>query len=197
MKPQFVINNKRITERRQIATAFNQYFASIASKLNSTYDNEGLPVIDIPTFSDFMPKSNPNTIFLSDSSSAEVENVISELQNGKASDIPITVIKKTAKIISPVLSKYFNTLMQEGTFPSQLKTGKITPIYKKDNEELLENYRPVSTLPIFGKIFEKIIYKRLYSFLISQGVLHDKQFVFSKGHSTRHALHYSVEVIQK
>ena len=197
MKPQFVINNKRITERRQIATAFNQYFASIASKLNSTYDNEGLPVIDIPTFSDFMPKSNPNTIFLSDSSSAEVENVISELQNGKASDIPITVIKKTAKMISPVLSKYFNILMQEGTFPSQLKTGKITPIYKKDNEELLENYRPVSTLPIFGKIFEKIIYKRLYSFLISQGVLHDKQFGFRKGHSTSHALNYSVELIQK
>ena len=45
--------------------------------------------------------------------------------------------------------------MSKGIFPDTLKVGKITPIYKKDNPELLENYRPVSTLPIFGKIFEK------------------------------------------
>ena len=52
--------------------------------------------------------------------------------------------------------------MNEGNFPNELKTGKISPIYKKDNEEPLENYRPVSTLAIFGKIFEKIIFSRLY-----------------------------------
>ena len=44
-------------------------------------------------------------------------------------------------------------------FPDDLKTGRITPIYKKDNAELLENYRPISTLPKFGKLFEKIIYR--------------------------------------
>ena len=59
-------------------------------------------------------------------------------------------------------------------FPDDLKTGKITPIYKKDNAELLENYRPISTLPIFGKLFEKIIYSRLYSFFKSQNLLHAK-----------------------
>ena len=48
--------------------------------------------------------------------------------------------------------------MTRGTFPDKLKIGKITPIYKKDDKELFENYRPVSTLPIFGKIFEKVIY---------------------------------------
>ena len=41
-------------------------------------------------------------------------------------------------------------------------------IYKKDTEDLHENYRPVSTLAIFGKIFEKIIFSRLYSFMTSQ-----------------------------
>ena len=62
--------------------------------------------------------------------------------------------------------------MINGIFPDKLKTGKITPIYKKENEELLENYRPISTLPIFGKIFEKIIYSRLYSFFVSQGIIY-------------------------
>ena len=62
--------------------------------------------------------------------------------------------------------------MKVGKFPDELKLGKITPIYKKESDELLENYRPVSTLPIFGKIFEKIIYSRLYNYFVSKGILH-------------------------
>ena len=52
-------------------------------------------------------------------------------------------------------------------------------------------------LPIFGKIFEKIIYKRLYKFFTNKGILHDEQFGFRKGHSTTHALHKSVNAISK
>ena len=86
--------------------------------------------------------------------------------------------------------------MQDGYFPSELKTGRISPIYKKEDEQLLENYRPVSTLPVFGKIFEKVIYNRLYSFLISKGIINENQFGFRKGHSTSNALNYSVEYIE-
>ena len=49
-----------------------------------------------------------------------------------------------------------------------LKVAQVTPIYKKGDSQLLENYRPVSMLPIFGKLFEKIIYSRLYSFLMTK-----------------------------
>ena len=87
--------------------------------------------------------------------------------------------------------------MTDGIFPSCLKTGKLTTIYKKDDEQLLENYKPVSTLPIFGKIFEKIIYVRLYSFLTTNGNLHKSQFGFRKGHSTSHALNYTIHQIQQ
>ena len=87
--------------------------------------------------------------------------------------------------------------MSRGIFPDILKVGKITPIYKKDNPELLENYRPVSTLPIFGKIFEKVIYERLYSFMVSQNLMTPCQFGFQKGHSTSHALNYSINHIQE
>ena len=85
----------------------------------------------------------------------EIMKIISELQNGKASDITIHVIKKSSRFISPVLSVLYNKFINDGIFPNELKVGKISPIYKKDKEELLEHYRPVSTLPIFGKIFEK------------------------------------------
>ena len=87
--------------------------------------------------------------------------------------------------------------MKIGKFPDTLKTGKITPIYKKEDEEQLENYRPISTLPIFGKILEKLIYTRLYNFFVAQNVLHDKQFGFRKNHSTSHAINYSIHHINK
>ena len=190
IKPEFVINNERIIERRVIANEFNKYFVSLASKLNEN------STASSNTFKDFLPPGNMQSIFMEDCSGAEVENIISEMQNGKSSDIPISVIKKTSKIISPILSLHFNHLMKVGKFPDELKTGKITPIHKKEDEQLLQNYRPISTLPIFGKIFEKIIYSRLYSFFTSQGLLYDKQFGFRKNHSTNHALNYSVSHIK-
>ena len=90
-----------------------------------------------------------------------------------------------------VLANYFNKLMASGTFPDVLKVGRITPIFKKDNPECIENYRPISTLPIFGKFKKKIIFKRLYSFATSQNILDNNQFGFRKSHSTSHAVNYS------
>ena len=143
-----------------------------------------------------MPIAKSGSIFLSQCSEFEVGRIISELQNGKSSDIPISVIKKTSRIISPILATHFNHLMEVGEFPDELKLGKITPVYKKDNEQLLENYRPISTLPIFGKIFEKIIYERLYNYFTSQGILYEKQFGFRRNHSTNHALNVSIDYIK-
>ena len=76
------------------------------------------------------------------------------------------------------------------------KTGKITPIFKKGNKKLLENYRPVSVLPFFSKIFEKILYNRLYNFFTKENVLSKNQYGFRKRHSTVHALHSSVRMIE-
>ena len=143
-----MINNERIVERRVIANEFNKYFVSIASKLN-----DKVSVEDSSNFKQFMPKSQMHSIFLEECSTDEIAEIIKNLENGKSSDIPIGVIKKSSKVISPILCQHFNYLMRIGKFPDELKLGKITPIYKKDNEEFLENYRPVSTLPVFGKIF--------------------------------------------
>ena len=198
IKPLFTIDNERITDRRIIANKFNEYFVSIASNMNNqaTAHND-IPITAVPSFKSFLSKSCMTSIYLEECTSTEIEEIISNLENGKASDIPIKVIKQSSKIISPILETLFNDCMANGVFPNSLKVGNISPIYKKGNEEHLENYRPVSTLPIFGKIFEKIIYSRLYKFLISKNILHESQFGFRKGHSTSHALNYSVEEITK
>ena len=136
----------------------------------------------IQPFTAFLKQSNISSIYLSECTSYEISELISGLENSKASDTPIKIIKRSSHIISPLLASHFNESMSRGIFPDILKVGKITPIYKKDNPELLENYRPVSTLPIFGKIFEKVIYERLYSFMVSENLMTPCQFGFRKVH---------------
>ena len=190
IKPQFIINNERIIERRVIANEFDKYFVSLASKLNE----KATPVTN--NFEDFLPSGNMQSMFMEDCTGFEVNKIISEMQNGKSSDVPISVIKKISNIISPILTHHFNYLMGTGKFPDMIKLGKITPINKKEDEQLLKNYRPVSTLPIFGKKFKKIIYSRLYSFFVFQGILCDKQFGFRKSYSTNHGLNYFISHIK-
>ena len=166
---------------------------SLASKLNE----KETPVKN--NFGDFLPSGNMQSMFMEDCSGFEIiSEIISKKQNGKFSDISISlsVIKKTSNIISPILAHHFYYLMGTGKFPDVIKLGKITPIFKKEDEQLLKNYRPVSTLPIFGKIFEKIINLRLYNIFVYQGILYDKQFGFRKSHSTNHALNYSISHIK-
>ena len=55
--------------------------------------------------------------------------------------------------------------MSTGIFPKILKAAIVSPVYKKDDPQKLDNYRPISTLPVFSKKFEKLIYKRMRSSL--------------------------------
>ena len=136
-----------------------------------------------------------SSIFLTPCDSDEIESTIKSFQGDKASDISISVLKKCSPIISWHLAGFLNSFMESGIFPSILKIGKVTPVFKKGDPQLFDNYRPISILPIFGKIFEKIIYSRLYSFFISQMAIYDKQFGFRANHSTAHAVNYSINYI--
>ena len=112
-----------------------------------------------------------SSIFMSPATVTEVYEIIQNFNNDKASDISIFVLKKCSNVICAKLTTFINSFMDEGYFPEVLKIGKITPIYKKDNPQKLGNYRPVSVLSIFSKIFEKVIYSRLYSFMTSMNVM--------------------------
>ena len=65
--------------------------------------------------------------------------------------------------------------LQEGIFPENLKIAKVFPIYKKDEEFLLTNYRPMSVLPCFFKLLERIVYNRLFKYLSENSILYEKK----------------------
>ena len=199
IKPLFKLgSNRKITNCKTIANKFNEYYASLAESMNNSVTDDIITNgLKPPSFLSYMGKSQESSMFLTDCTDGEILELIRELENGKASDVPIKLIKVSAPIITPILRKYYNIFMLNGEFPDILKVGKITPIFKKGDQEKFENYRPVSTLPIFAKLFEKIIYSRLYDYLAKKNILYDNQYGFRKSHSCSHALNYSVSEIQK
>ena len=70
-------------------------------------------------------------------------------------------------------------------------------IYKSENEQLVQNYRPISVLPYFSKIYERVIYNHIIDYIDDNNTLYDKQFGFRKGHSTSHAIITLVEKVAK
>ena len=87
-----------------------------------------------------------------------------------------TILLKLAKdIIAPVISKLFNASIKLGIYPSKLKMSKITPIFKSDDEKDANNYRPISLLSNYNRIFEKIMYKRMKEFIDRNDLLYSSQ----------------------
>ncbi len=78
-------------------------------------------------------------------------------------------------------------MLNTGIFPDKLKIAKIIPIYKKDDETLFNNYRPISLLPAISKIFEKVIFMQIYQFFQENKLLYNAQYGFRTEHSTEFA----------
>ena len=75
-------------------------------------------------------------------------------------DIPQKIMKSSPMNVVIALTHIFNLSMSEGTFPRQTKKSKVVPIHKKESTLNVENYRPISLLPVFSKLLERLIYNR-------------------------------------
>ena len=82
-------------------------------------------------------------------------------------------------------------------FPSVLKTAKVVPAFKKDSKLDYSNYLPISFLSSIEKILEKLLYKRLYTFLNNNNIIYNLQFGFRQQYSISHALINITENIRK
>ena len=121
----------------------------------------------------------------------EVISIVNSLKNSDSSgyyEIATNLIKKVVAHIAEPLSLIINPCLSVGIFPDKLKTAKVCPVFKSGDIMEFNNYRPISLLPSFSKIFEKIIANRLLSFIEKHNILSSTQFGFRKNHSTSLAL---------
>ena len=91
-------------------------------------------------------------------------------------------------IIQEPLAHIINLSLTEAVFPTELKCATITPVFKNGDPCLLGNYRPISILPLYSKIYERVVYNRIYNYLINNNLLYLHQYGFRKNHSTASAL---------
>ena len=92
------------------------------------------------------------------------------------------------------MSYIINLSFSNGTFPDKLKIAKVVPLYKGGDKSVAKNYRPISILPIFDKIIERLMHDRLLSFLSKYKLINPTQYGFQKHKSTTHAI---IDVLTK
>ena len=128
----------------------------------------------------------------------EIIKIIGKFDKNKSAGhdgIGNLIVKRVANEIARPLSAIFNLSLTTGIFPDQLKVAKVILIYKKDDNEIFSNYRPVSVLPCFSKILERLVFNRCIEFIDNNKILNHKQYGFRKNHSTYMAIMQLVDKI--
>ena len=173
---------KMITDTNLTCDQFNNYFSNIAEDILKTNKQ---PVLK--AFDKFLNNPLSNSFVFEPCDPGEVKLLINELNPTKATGpngIPTKSLQMVSNIICTPLSRIFNISVPSGTHPEKLKHANVIPVFKKGSRLLISNYRPISLLSNLNKIFEKLMYKRIYAFLEKFNVLYDLQFGFRAKHST-------------
>jgi len=128
--------------------------------------------------------------FLAPATPVEISNIIGKLKNSKENynDISVKILKLGNLTFGRILTDIYNRCLTCGVYPDALD-ARVTPIYKSGNANCVENFRPISILPTFNKIFEKLTYSRLYSFTTSKQIISAQQFGFKTGSDTQQAIY--------
>ena len=177
---------KYITNQQKIANKFCSFYSNISTDLlNKLPSTSKTPL-------EYLGNPTPNTIYLKPIEEHEIETLIKEMNVNKSPDIyniSVKALKISEPIITPYLTKIFNSSFNTGIFPENLKLAKIIPLFKNNGSRLsVNNYRPISLLPLFSKILEKLMHLRITKFLIRYNILFENQFGFQKGKSTAQAI---------
>jgi len=118
-----------------------------------------------------------------------VINRLLECKSVRMKDIPIRIPKLCKSALSPFLAQIFNLCIRKGTYPKSLKCAQVVPIHKGGQKDLCNNYRLISLPSPTNKIFEKLLYSRLYSHIEQHNMLSEHQFGFRSGLSTSLAIY--------
>ena len=190
-KKQTVINELKLgdnslTNPKDIAEVFNDYFANIGQNLasNQTDDTNF-------NFETYVKKAESEFTAFQPVTISQVYQLLNGLSSNKATGVD-KISSKIIKIASPAiadsLTHIFSQAVTLSSFPDEWKTARAVPLYKNGQRNLAGNYRPISVLPVISKIMEKILYDQLYNYLSNFNLLSDNQFGFRKFHSTATAL---------
>ena len=182
-------DGKSYTLSQDIAQTLNLHFSTVGAKLTSKF-NYGLSLIRNITYPlDTMQTEARFNLCKIDESFIKTQ--IRKLKTNKSTGldgISVRLIKDSADVISKSLTNIFNLSLITSTFPSVWSVGKVKAVFKSGNRSDVNNYRPITILPVVSKLLEKAVYCQLNKFLTEQNLLTTKQFGFRPKLSTGTAL---------
>ena len=181
-----------IKDQFEIANKFNNYFVNIGPNLAKKITNTSNT-----NFSKYLTHNYLNSMFLDPITEFEVQNEMNNLNSNKSpgyDGLSARTIKQVSKEVSKPLAHIFNLTFTTGIIPEQIKTSLVTPVFKSNEENKFENYRPISVLTCFAKLLEKLMYKRLIKYVEKNNILADHQYGFRKNRSTELAI---IELVNK
>ena len=177
--PPIFDNNTYVTNFQQKTKIFNDYFADQCK----IHDNgSALP--------EFIYKTNASISHININVD-QIVDIIQKYSSKKAhgcDEMSVAMLQLCASEVAIPLTLIFQKCLISGTFPNLWKSANVQPIHKKDDRQLKSNYRPISLLPICGKILEKIIFDQVYSFLNENKLISKHQSGFRPGDSTIYQL---------
>ena len=153
--PKAIKTKQEITKKEiEITKVFNIYFTSVGTALASQ-----IPVVT-KDLSGYLTQCNASMEHKG-LSFQEFEKALKTLKRNKAigyDGLRGNIIKDVFDSIKVILFKIFKACLEEAVFPEKLKIAKVVPVFKKDDKENIENYLPISILPVFSKVLESIMY---------------------------------------
>lgn len=150
-------------------------------------------------FKKYLPTAPNYSLFLSPTNPTEIVKYVNSIESTSSSidDISPIVIKHSVSFLLVPLTHIFNLSLKTGIFPEEMKKAKVIPFHKSGDRTNINNYRPISILPAFSKILEKIIARRLVNYLEKYNFLSSSQHGYRSNHSTESALLQFVSNVNK
>ena len=131
-------------------------------------------------------KKTSESLTTIDFSNNDIIKIIRNLDPNKAHGydmISIRMMKIWDDSICKPLKLIFQSCLKSGKFPSEWKKANVVPIHKKDDKQIIKNCRPISLLPITGKILERLLYDIMFQFFTKSNLISDNQSGFKPGDS--------------
>ena len=156
-----MINNKYVDDKRKICESFNDFYINIGPKVSA----------DIPIHNksptSYINNHISDTIYLEPVTENEVENIIINLKNSSPGwdDFTAKIVKLSYPSFIIPLTYICNLSLSSGIVPNDLKIAKVILIFKSKKRNCINNYRPVSVLPVFSKNLERLVFNRLLKFI--------------------------------
>ena len=179
------LDENSLTNSKDIAEGFNDYFSNIGPNLASQIDSSN------SNFETYVKNAKSEFTAFQPVTVNHVYQLLTGLSSKKATGvdkISCKIVKIASPAISDSLTHIFNQAIAHSSFPDEWKTARVLPLYKSGQRNVPGNYRPISILPSISKIMEKILFDQLYFYLSKFKLLSDSQFGFRKFHSTATAL---------